>query len=235
MCLLQISQSFDWKTLLLGEEDWSFLPEVILRSAIMFIVAVIGLRLIGRRGVMQGVFQIATIITLGSAAGDPMFYKKVGILPAIVVFATIVLMYKIVNFLISKFQPLEHVIEGSQIRLVKNQRFAIENFHDDALGKDEIFADLRLNGVSHLGQLDAAYIEPSGEMSIFFLPDNEVSYGLPVRPELFNKQVIKITNPGMYSCAFCGFTEQLKATSKHTCKICKKKDWVESSKDIRVK
>ncbi len=235
MNLLQITQSFDWKTLLLGEEEWSFLPEVFLRSVIMFIVAVIGLRLIGRRGVMQGIFQIATIITLGSAAGDPMFYKKVGILPAIIVFITIVLMYRLVNFLIAKFQPLEHVIEGSEIRLVKDKRFAIENFSDDALGKDEIFADLRLQGVSHLGQLDAAYIEPSGEMSIFFLPDNEVGYGLPVRPEFFKNQVHKITKPGMYSCAFCGFTEELAATSKHTCKICKKKNWVESSKEKRVK
>ena len=235
MYLLQATQSFDWKILLLGEEEWSFLPEVILRSVIMFIVAVLGLRLIGRRGVMQGVFQISTIITLGSAAGDPMFYKKVGILPAMFVFATIVFMYRLVNFVIAKFQSLEHIIEGSEIRLVEDQRFAIENFSDDSLSKDEIFADLRLNGVSHLGQVDAAYIEPSGEMSIFFLPDNEVSYGLPVRPDLFKKQIHNITKPGMYSCAFCGFTEEIKVTKKHICKICKKKEWVQSLSQKRIK
>lgn len=235
MYLLQVTQSFDWKTLLLGEEEWSFLPEVIIRSIIMFIVAVVALRLIGRRGVMQGVFQISTIITLGSAAGDPMFYKKVGILPAILVFATIVAMYKLVEFLLSKFQRLEQVIEGSEIRLVKDQRFAIENFNDDALGKDEIFADLRMNGVSHLGQVDAAYIEPSGEMSIFFLPDNKVNFGLPVRPELFKKQMVKITEAGIYSCAFCGHTEELQPKTTYRCKVCKKDHWVESSNEKRVK
>lgn len=71
-------------TFILGEEDWAFLFEVLFRSAIMFIVALTTLRLIGRRGIMQGVFELV-IITLGWAAGDPMFYSKVGILPAILV------------------------------------------------------------------------------------------------------------------------------------------------------
>ena len=85
MYFLQASKSFDWRTLLLGEEEWSFLPEVLLRSTIMFIVAVIALRLIGKRGIMQHVFELVLIITLGSAAGDPMFYSKVGLLTAILV------------------------------------------------------------------------------------------------------------------------------------------------------
>lgn len=128
MYLLQTTKAFDWNTLLLGEEEWSFLPEVLLRSAIMFIVAIIALRLIGKRGIMQGVFELVTIITLGSAAGDPMFYKKVGLLPAILVFITIILMYRIINFFVAKFKLMEHLIEGRHVRLVKDSRFAIENF-----------------------------------------------------------------------------------------------------------
>ena len=67
--LLQI----DWRTFLLGEEEWNFLFEVLLRSAVMFIVAITAMRILGRRGTKQGVFELVLIITLGSAAGDPMF------------------------------------------------------------------------------------------------------------------------------------------------------------------
>ena len=104
MYLLQSSKPFDWRTLLLGEEDWIFLPEVLFRSAIMFIVALLALRLIGKRGIMQGVFELVTIITLGSAAGDPMFYKKVGLLPASLVFLTIILMYRLTSFFCNQIQ-----------------------------------------------------------------------------------------------------------------------------------
>ena len=234
MHLLQVKR-FDWRTLLLGEEEWSFLPEVLLRSALMFIVAVIALRLIGKRGIMQGVFELVLIITLGSAAGDPMFYKKVGLLPAILVFVTVILMYRVINFFVAKYKPFEYLIEGKHMRLVKDQRFVIKDLKPEELSKDEIFSDLRKEGVSHLGQVDAAYIEASGQMSVFFLPDEKVTYGLPVLPELFEAQFTNIAEKGMYSCGYCGYTEEIKPTKKHTCVVCKKTKWVNALNEKRVK
>jgi uncharacterized membrane protein YcaP (DUF421 family) len=235
MYLLQSSQAFDWRALLLGEEEWNFLPEVLFRSAVMFLVAIITLRLIGKRGIMQGVFELVTIITLGSAAGDPMFYKKVGILPAMLVFLTVFLMYRIINFLSSKSKRIEHLVEGDHVRLVKDTRFVIENFKPEVLSKDEIFSDLRLSGVTHLGQVDAAYVEASGKLSVFFLPDDKVTYGLPVRPELFSAKTDEIKEKGFYSCAYCGYTVELHPAPKHICTVCNKTKWVKSINEVRIK
>jgi uncharacterized membrane protein YcaP (DUF421 family) len=129
MHFLQTNQAFDWHSLLLGEEEWSFLPEVLLRSAVMFIVALVALRLIGKRGIMQGVFELVTIITLGSAAGDPMFYKKVGLLPAMLVFVSIILMYRFTNFLVARYKLIEHLVEGKHVRLIRDKKFVVENFN----------------------------------------------------------------------------------------------------------
>ena len=229
--LLQI----DWRTLLLGEEDWNFLYEVLLRSAVMFIVAIVAMRAIGRRGTKQGVFELVLIITLGSAAGDPMFYKKVGVLPAILVFACVVIMYKIINFLTARIQALDDLIEGTHARLVKDCRFAIENTKLENLRHDELFEDLRQHGVKHLGQIESAYIEASGQVSIYFLPDEKVEHGLPVTPELFEKQIEEVKKQDIYSCSHCGFTQELKPAKQVTCEICKKQKWVKSINDKRVK
>jgi uncharacterized membrane protein YcaP (DUF421 family) len=225
----------DLQSLLLGEEEWTFLPEVLLRSAIMFIITIITLRLIGKRGIMQGVFELVTIITLGSAAGDPMFYKKVGVLPAMLVFASILVMYRVTNYFVAKYKLFEHLIEGKHIRLIKDCRFEIENFSPQVLDKDEIFSDLRLEGVTHLGQIESAYIEASGRMSVFFLPDEKVIHGLPVIPELFESQIEHIKDRNIYSCAYCGFTEDVHPTKKHVCKICEHTKWVRSVDDVRVR
>lgn len=229
--LLQI----DWRMLLLGEEDWSFLTEVFIRSAIMFLVAIAAMRAIGRRGTKQGVFELVLIITLGSAAGDPMFYKKVGILPAILVFACIVVMYKIINFLTAKIQAFDDLIEGTHARLVKDCRFAVENTKLEYLRHDELFEDLRIHNVKHLGQIEAAYIEASGQVSIYFLPDEKVVYGLPVTPELFEKKLEEIKEQGMYSCSHCGYTREMKPAKHHTCEVCENKKWVKSINDRRTK
>ena len=229
--LLQI----DWMTLLLGEEDWNFLYEVLLRSAIMFIVAIVAMRAIGRRGTKQGVFELVLIITLGSAAGDPMFYKKVGVLPAILVFACVVIMYKIINFLTARVQAFDDLIEGTHARLVKDCRFAVENTKLENLRHDELFEDLRLHGVKHLGQIESAYIEASGQLSIYFLPDEKVEYGLPVTPELFDKKLEEIKEQAVYSCCHCGNTKEIGPARHHTCEVCKNKMWVRSIKERRVK
>jgi len=111
LLLLQI----DWKELLLGQEDWPFLIEIVLRTVIMFLAIILGLRLLGKRGVKQlSVFELVVIIGLGSAAGDPMFYKEVGIVSSLVVFIVIIFLYSVITFFIAKSKNFEKVVEGNR-------------------------------------------------------------------------------------------------------------------------
>lgn len=235
MFLLQASKGFDWKQLLLGDEEWIFLPETVLRTSIMFIVIVTSLRLLGKRGVKQlSVFELVVIIGLGSAAGDPMFYKDVGIIPAMVVFAMIIGLYTLVTYLIGTNKKFEALIEGKPVYLIEDGVFSIENFKKEILGEDEFFAELRLRGVSQLGQVQQAIEESSGSISIFYYSDAEVRYGLPIMPGSLEKSHKKISETNYYSCIFCGYTEKLKPTAKHTCPSCKKIEWIKSSNKKRV-
>ncbi len=143
-----------WKELMLGAENWSFLLETILRTFIMFIVILVSLRILGKRGVKQlSIFELVVIISLGSAAGDPMFYKDVGILPAIIVFTIVVVLYSFITYIIGRNPKFERIMEGKPICLIKNGVFIVENFSKEALGVDEFFAELRMEGVSQLGQI----------------------------------------------------------------------------------
>src|SRR5690349_2508880 len=120
MFYLNAFVDFDWKQLLLGSEEWVFLVETVVRTFIMFMVILIGLRLMGKRGVKQlSVFELVVIIGLGSAAGDPMFYKDVGLLPALIVFSMVVLLYSAVTYLVSKSTRVEKLIEGRPVCLIR--------------------------------------------------------------------------------------------------------------------
>lgn len=236
MFFLQSSSGFSWKELLLGGENWSFLPETALRSLIMFIVIVISLRLLGKRGVKQlSIFELVAIIALGSAAGDPMFYKDVGILPALVVFIMVVSLYSLITFMIGKSKKFEKLIEGKAVCLIKDGVFAIENFKKEILGADEFFAELRMQGVSHLGQIEEAIEESSGSISIFYFADEDVKYGLPIMPGSLGASRKKISETDFYSCTFCGYTEKIKPAAKHTCPNCKFDEWVKSSNKKRIR
>lgn len=86
--------NMNWQDILFGDENLSFLAEIALRSVIMFLLLFLGLRVAGKRGVKQlSIFELLIIIALGSAAGDPMIYKEVGVIYALVVFVVIFLIY----------------------------------------------------------------------------------------------------------------------------------------------
>ncbi|MCJ7936205.1 MAG: DUF421 domain-containing protein [Chryseobacterium sp.] len=225
----------DWKELLLGHEEWSFLLEIILRTMIMFLAIIIGLRILGKRGVKQlSIFELVVIIGLGSAAGDPMFNKDVGIISSLIVFIVIILLYTIVTFFIGKSKNFEKLVEGKSVCLIENGEFSIKNFQKENLGSDEFFAELRLKGVSQLGQIEMAIEEISGEISVFFFEDQSVKHGLPIMPDSLNNPLQYLPAEGYYSCTFCGHTEHKKTGSAGRCPNCKKDEWVESSNKRRV-
>ncbi|RYY62109.1 MAG: DUF421 domain-containing protein [Chitinophagaceae bacterium] len=234
MVFLQ-SNTFSWKELLLGDQEWQFLPEVMIRTLIMFTIVLLSLSLLGKRGVRQlSVFELVVIIGLGSAAGDPMFYKDVGLVPAVIVFGIVIGLYSLVTHLVGKNKTIGHLVEGKPICLVRDGRFAISNFSKENLGQDEFFAELRLKGVSHLGQVENAIIETNGQISIFYYEDEKVRYGLPVMPGSLELQSEQITDKGHYACTFCGQPEEIPPVSKYSCPVCHKTRWVPARKDCRI-
>ena len=219
----------------MGSEKWSFLMETAFRTTIMFTLVLVGLTILGKRGVKQlSVFELVVIIGLGSAAGDPMFYKDVGLLPAFVVFVIVISLYVLVTYFIGRSKKFEHLVEGRPDLLIDEGVFAIENFKKEALGQYEFFAELRLRGVSQLGQVETAIIETNGGVSVFFYPDEKVKYGLPIMPDALEKQSKKISLSDYYACSFCGSTEKIEPVSRHICSKCKKDLWVKASKKKRV-
>ena len=224
-----------FEQMLIGDEEWNFIPEIMIRTLIMYLIVLISLRTLGKRGVKQlSVFELVVIISLGSAAGDPMFYREVGLVAALAVFIVIVISYKITSHFVSKSKKVEELLEGSCTCLIENGTFAINNFKKEALAQDEFFSELRLKGVSHLGQVDLAIIETNGGISVFFYDDKEVGYGLPILPALFCKKQTEILEKGYYSCSFCGFTNLLSVNNKVVCAECKKEEWVKAMNTKRI-
>ena len=226
---------FDWQTLLFGDKEWAFLLQIVFRTTVMYLVILTALTVLGKRGVKQlSVFELVIIIGLGSAAGDPMFYDEVGLLSGFTVFVVIIVLYKITTLLIFKSDKWDHIIEGKAIYLLENGQFFLKNFEKEPLAYDEFFGEMREKNVSHLGQVSLAIIEVSGELSLFFFEDDNIIYGLPILPHLYEKKICQISENGIYSCSWCGNTETIEISHQHFCPVCNKDVWVKSINTKRV-
>lgn len=220
----------DLESILWGSEDSKFIWEILLRTSVMFFTILIFLKVVGKRGVKQlSVFELVIIIGLGSAAGDPMIYKEVGVASAIIAFLSILICYKILTIIVFHNKKIEELVEGKPTYIVKHGQFAIENFQKDSLSKDEFFMEMRLGGVYHLGQIEYAILEITGDLTIYFYTNQDIKYGLPILPHT----AIKITATPLlnhyYSCFFCGHTIKIESHEICKCQRCQKSEWVQSS------
>jgi uncharacterized membrane protein YcaP (DUF421 family) len=228
-----MTEIFEWNRLLYNDLPESFLLEVIFRSTIMFVVLLLTLKVAGKRGVKQlSVFETVIIIALGSAAGDPMFYEEVGIIPPITVFLVIILLYRLVTWLTGKSKRFEEFIEGKTECIISEGKFSIATFKKESLAQDEFFSELRLKSIEHLGQVKNAFMETSGEISVFYYEDHDVQPGLPILPFLFKLKSKTIPAEGIYSCTFCGNTESHKQGNA-LCSVCAQSEWVEAIDTLR--
>ena len=223
----------DWKRILFNDLPPNFLVEVFFRSLIMFTVLLLAMKIAGKRGVRQlSVFETVIIIALGSAAGDPMLYDDVGILPAITVILVIIIFYKLITWLTAVSPNFERFIEGKTECIIHEGKFSVDSFKKENLAQDEFFLELRMKSVEHLGQIKYAYMETNGEISAFYYKDEDVKYGLPILPQLYFKKSKTISKSGIYACAFCGSIQEV-TISGAVCENCDKNEWVFAIKTIR--
>lgn len=223
----------DWKAFLLGENEWRFLFVTALRTLFMFSVLLFMLRLMGKKGIHQlSIFELGVIIGLGSAAGDPMFYKEVGVIPSVIVFAVVIFLYRFISYLMDKSDKLEHILEGRATYIIKDGKFLLENFKKEVIAREELFTILRQQQISHLGQVSKGILESSGHVSVFYYPDDQVKYGLTILPE-DNQVFINITKQDIYSCRNCGETKEL-SVGKHACPVCEETEWILAVNELRI-
>lgn len=225
----------DWHRIFFSDHPYSFFIEILIRTPIMFFAVVLILRLTGKRGVQQlSIFEMVMIITLGSAAGDSMFYEDVGLFHALAVFVIVLLAYRIVVFLIAKSEKVEMLLEGEPVYLLKEGKMCVSEIGGNEMGADEFFGELRNQSIEHLGQLRYVILEDTGKLSIFYQPDHQVRPGLPILPDEYNKKIKKLEEKGAYSCCRCGNTKMLEQSDLVICEYCKNNEWVKAIDRKRI-
>lgn len=219
---------FDFNTIFVNDLDWNFAAEIVLRTLIMFIVILVFLRLSGKKGIRQlSIFEVAIIIGLGSAAGDPMANSDNAILPALVVFATILLFYRFITWMAAKSERFESILEGDPIYVIEDGMFVMIESSEQTYAKDEFFSEMRQQNIEHLGQVQTALLETNGNLSFFYFEDNQVKSGLPILPKVYSTKSSSINEPGQYACTTCGHVEHINGRN-HFCQRCKQQEWVKA-------
>ncbi len=208
--------------------ELDFAIEIVGRTVFMFLLILFILRLSGRRGVRQlTLFEVAIILGLGSAAGDPMFQEDIPILYGIIVLSSVIILYKFITFLSSRFLLFNRLMEGKEMIVVQEGKFSLEGNKKMDFSQREFFAELRNKGIEHLGQVRMGVLEIDGSLSVLFYDKEHIRYGLP----LFPLDYVKVNTgdfTGPFACMYCGLVVENVNTDAPQCPYCGKEEWTKA-------
>ncbi len=74
------------------------------------------------------------------------------------------------------------MIEGKATMIVKNGELLKENLIIEEVSEQEIMVELRLQSISNIGEIERAYLEPNGKISVFKFPENKQKSGISTFP-----------------------------------------------------
>lgn len=162
---------FDLARMLFGGAETAhalFFLEIIFRTTVMYLYTIVLARMVGQDAIGQiGPFEFVLVIAVGSAAGDPMFYPDVGLLQGIMVITVVILLHRLTGAVIQRSRKIEHIVEGEPLLLVSAGKIQHQHLGSGSLTDRELMAQLRLAGVRDVGEVEHAYFETNGRLSVF--------------------------------------------------------------------
>lgn len=211
---------FDPARMFWGSAPFPFYLEIVVRVTVIWLWTVLLLRWVGGRSITQmSVVEFLLVIALGSAVGDAMFQAEVPLFHAMLVILLVVLADKAVDHAFQNWTHAKRIVDGSPTEVLRDGHLSMAGLQAEKLGAAEVMEFLRLKGIRNLGQVEYAFLEPSGELSVF-------RYGQP-RPGLSIVPPVELRpvttgGPGVdHCCVNCG---SIRRTDVHACLECRGTD-----------
>jgi uncharacterized membrane protein YcaP (DUF421 family) len=141
--------------------------EMFTRGTVIYWALFLLLRLAGRRDVgSMGVADFLVLVLVADAAGNAMAGESTSVGDGVIVVATIVGWSVCVDRLGYHSPLLRKWLEPRRVLLVKNGRIVARGMRQEHVTRTELMAQLRLLGIGRLDEVQRAYIESDGQVSV---------------------------------------------------------------------
>lgn len=152
---------------------------VFLRSVILFLLAVIFMRIMGKRQVGQlQPFELVVAILIANLAVTPMADVGTPLLYGIVPMMGLVVLHGLFTMISMKSQKLRNLFSGTPTVLIKNGVIQVKELEKLCFNLNDLLEEIRTGGVLNPSDVDTAIMETSGKVSIFPKPQKR-----PVTPQ----------------------------------------------------
>ncbi len=155
---------------------WNFsesLIEIVLRTAIVYFVILIGIRLSGKREVGQMTpFDLALLLLISNAVQNAMTGPDTSVTGGVVAAVTLLVANGVMTRLVWRNRKVRKLIEGTPTLLIRHGKIIEEHLAKEKVTVDALTQALREHGVASVADVSVAVLEIDGSISV--LKNDEV-------------------------------------------------------------
>jgi uncharacterized membrane protein YcaP (DUF421 family) len=152
----------------------SNLLDVGARTAIVYVVLVVALRLVGKRTAGQlSTLGLVVILIVANAVQNAMVGQNTSLIGGLLAAGVILGLDVALNSLADRWKPLREWLDGVPTPLVEDGRLNSENLRREGVSERELGIALRQSGLLTAAEARFVYLEPNGAISVIPYRDGE--------------------------------------------------------------
>lgn len=141
--------------------------EIIVRGSVVYWFLFAVFRFVIRRDVgAVGLADVLIIVLVADASQNAMAGEYTSISDGLILIATLIGWNLLLDWLAFRFRRVRRFAEPASLLLVLNGRLLPKNMRKEFITEEELWSQLRQQGVQRLSEVRAVYLEPDGNFSI---------------------------------------------------------------------
>jgi uncharacterized membrane protein YcaP (DUF421 family) len=141
--------------------------ETVIRIAVIYLVILVGLRLLGKRELSQLTpLELVTLMLIPEIVSQSMIGEDFSVTNGVIGLTTIFSLVFLTSLLKQRVKAVERIIEGTPTLLAAHGELIEENLNKERITPDEVFGEMHKSGFEYLSQVKWAILETDGKISI---------------------------------------------------------------------
>jgi uncharacterized membrane protein YcaP (DUF421 family) len=150
----------------LPELGWS-LPEIVVRTAIVYLFLIVVIRISGKREVGQmSILELIVVLVISDAVQNSMVGENTTIWGGLVAVLTLLGLDAALKGLTHRSRRVRHLIAGEPRLLVRDGRLLTKALDEEHIEPEEVRAAVRAHGVARVEDVRLAVLEVDGSISV---------------------------------------------------------------------
>lgn len=145
----------------------SNLLDVAVRTAIIYVVLIVGLRLAGKRNVGQlSIFDLIVLLVIADAVQNAMVGENTTLAGGIVAAITLLTLDKLLDLVSTRVPRVRKVLEGEPQELIRDGAVLRDALDKEDIDDDDLASALRAHGILEPADVALAVLETDGSISV---------------------------------------------------------------------